>query len=86
MTKWPMAVLAVALTGCFSIGGYRRPTIRSGGDVALSKPASAGEVIAKALLCSGNIVKDTSSTKSQACRAMPPADTTAAPIVPVRKP
>ena len=40
MTRWPMVVLAVALTGCIGIGGYRRPTIRSGGDVAAALAGS----------------------------------------------
>jgi hypothetical protein len=84
MNRWPQLALAVALTGCI---GYQRPTLRPGSNVAVSKPTTVGDVVAKAILCSTGGGADTARTAQKGCVPTSPADTAVKPApIPARIP
>jgi len=83
MKKAPLLALAVVLTGCFT---YGRPVMRPGSNVALSKPATVGDVVAKAVLCSTGVDTDTTRVKGQSCPTAA-ADSSPKPApLPAKKP
>ena len=80
-------LVAVAVTGCMPI--YSRPTLRPGGNVAVTPAASPIDDMARALLCSRGIYQDTTRIGPKACQRatnQDPVPGLAPAPVPARKP